>query len=500
MNINKILISNRGEIALRIIRACRELNIKSVVVFSDIDRLSRHVLYADEAYSIGAPSATESYLRIDKIIEVAKSAGVDAIHPGYGFLSENSEFASEAEKNNIIFLGPSSESLNILGNKTSAKNIADKCGIDSVPGSSKAFKDVKQALKVAGEIKYPLLLKAVSGGGGKGMRTVRSKAEFAEQFKTASSEAESSFNDPSVFIEKLIEDPHHIEIQILADSHGNVVHLGERECSVQRRYQKIIEESPSPFITHDLREKMAKAAVDLAKAAKYESAGTVEFLVDSKMNYYFLEMNTRLQVEHPVTEMRIGIDLVKEQIRIGEGKKLRFSQEDISFSGHSIECRITAEDTSNDFAPAIGTIIDYFEPGGPGVRVDSGVHAGTVVSPYYDSLLSKVVVWGNDRNEALDRCVRALSEYIITGLPTSLPFCKRVLTNAEFRKGKYDLNLTAKISKSPNKNVNGNILNAAAIGASAFQYSSSSNNNFNGKASKLSSSQWKTHGRKSSLR
>jgi len=500
LNINKILISNRGEIALRIIRACRELNIKSVVVFSDIDRLSQHVLYADEAYSIGEPSATESYLRIDKIMEVAKSADVDAIHPGYGFLSENSDFASEAEKNKIIFLGPSSESMKILGNKTSAKNMAEKCGIFSIPGSSEAFKDLKPAIEVAEKIGYPLLLKAVSGGGGKGMRTVKSAAEFAELFNTASSEAESSFNDPYIFIEKLIEDPHHVEIQILADNHGNVVHLGDRECSVQRRYQKIIEESPSPFITGDLRGKMAKAAVDLAKAAEYKSAGTVEFLVDSKMNYYFLEMNTRLQVEHPVTEMRTGVDLVKEQIRIGEGKKLRFSQEDIMFSGHSIECRITAEDTSNEFAPAIGTIKDYFEPGGPGVRVDSGVQAGTSISPYYDSLLSKVVVWGNDRNEALDRCVRALSEYIITGLPTSLPFCKKVLSNVDFRKGKYDLNLTGKISNSIGKNVNGHVLNAAAIGASAFQYSSSPNNNINGNASKFGGSQWKSHGRKSSLR
>ena len=500
MKIKKILISNRGEIALRIIRACRELNITSAVVFSDIDRLSRHVLYADEAYSIGEPPAAESYLRIDEIMEVAKSAHVDAIHPGYGFLSENSEFASEVEKNKIIFLGPSSKSMKILGNKTSAKNMADKCGIVSVPGSSEAFKAVEPAFEFAEKIGFPLLLKAVSGGGGKGMRTVNSAAEFEEQFRTASSEAESSFNDPSVFIEKLIEDPHHVEIQILADSHGNVVHLGDRECSVQRRYQKIIEESPSPFITNDLREKMVKAAVDLAKAAKYRSAGTVEFLIDSSMNFYFLEMNTRLQVEHPVTEMRTGIDLVKEQIRIGEGKKLPFSQDDISFSGHSIECRITAEDTSNDFAPAIGTITDYFEPGGPGVRVDSGVQAGTAVSPFYDSLLSKVIVWGNDRDEALDRCVRALSEYIIAGLPTSLPFCKKVLTNAEFRNGKYDLNLTGKIGNSKNKIVNGHLLNAAAIGASAFKFSSSPNYNLNGKASNLSGSRWKTHGRKSSLR
>lgn len=500
MKINKILIANRGEIALRIVRACRELDIKSTVVFSEIDRLSRHVLYADEAFSIGEPSPSESYLRFDKIIEIAKTANVDAIHPGYGFLSENAEFASEAEKNNFIFLGPSPESMKLLGNKTSAKNLADKCGINSVPGSSEAFNSPESAIKIAEKIGFPILLKAVSGGGGKGMRIVQSASEFEEQFRTASSEAEASFNDPYIFVEKVIKDPHHIEFQLLADNHGNVVHLGDRECSVQRRYQKIIEESPSPFISEKVRQKMGKAAVAIVTAAEYRSAGTVEFLVDSKMNFYFLEMNTRLQVEHPVTEMRTGIDLVKEQIRIGEGKKLQFSQDDISFSGHSIECRIIAEDTSNDFTPAIGTINNYSEPGGPGVRVDSGVHSGTIISPYYDSLLSKVIVWGKDRNEALNRCDRALSEYIITGLPTSLPFCKKVLTNPEFRNGKYDLNLTGKIDHSFINNTNENVLNAAAIGASAFQYTSTSNNRLNGQTSESKHSHWKIHGRKSSLR
>jgi len=500
MKINKILIANRGEIALRILRACKEMNVRSAVVYSDVDRTSLHVLFAEEAYPIGAPSSSESYLRIDKIIEVAKIAGVDAIHPGYGFLSENAEFAEAVVDNNMIFIGPSPEAINILGDKTKAKSLALSCGVNSVPGSAKPIKSLKSASEIANEIGFPVLLKAASGGGGKGMRIVKESSAMEEMFRIASSEAESSFGDPRVFIEKYISHPHHIEFQILADAHGNTVHLGDRECSVQRRYQKIIEESPSPFIRDDLRSKMGENAVEIMIAAKYTGAGTVEFLVSSDMSYYFLEVNTRLQVEHTITEMRTGIDLVKEQIRIAEGKELSFTQEDILFAGHAIECRITSEDTSNDFLPVTGRIRSLTEPGGPGIRIDSGVRQGSEMSAYYDPLMSKLVVWGRNRSESIARCHRALSEYVISGLPTSIPFCKKVLNSKKFLDGNYDTTLTDSLMKNNTSEDHDNARTAAAIGATTYKINSKLKNISNGNSTDGITSAWKRSGRESSLR
>jgi len=500
MIINKILIANRGEIALRILRTCKEMGIGSTVVYSDIDRTSLHVLYAEEAYSIGAPLPSESYLRIDKIIDVAKNAGVDAIHPGYGFLSENAEFAKAVADNNMLFIGPSPETIKNLGDKTKAKSIASSCGVNSVPGTSEPIDSVKSALESAEEIGFPVLLKAASGGGGKGMRIVNNSSDMEEMFRIASSESKSSFGDDRVFIEKYISRPHHIEFQILADSHGNVVHLGDRECSVQRRYQKILEESPSPFITDEVRSKMGAHAVEIVKAAKYFSAGTVEFLVNSDMDYYFLEVNTRLQVEHTITEMRTGFDLVREQIRIAEGNELSFTQEDIIFSGHAIECRITSEDTSQDFLPVTGKITSLSEPGGAGIRIDSGIRQGSEISAYYDPLMSKLVVWGRNRSESIARCSRALSEYSIAGLPTSIPFCKKVLKNKDFLEGNYDTTLTDSLLKSTASVDHESERIAAAIGATAYKVDLKSKNLFHGSSTNGSTSAWKISGRESSLR
>ena len=500
MKINKILIANRGEIALRILRSCKEMNIRSAVVYSDIDRTSLHVLYSEEAYSIGASPSSESYLRIDKIMDVAKIAGVDAIHPGYGFLSENAEFAKAVADNNMLFIGPSPETIRMLGDKTKAKSIASSCGVDSVPGTSEPIDSLKSALKNAEEIGYPVLLKAASGGGGKGMRIVTDSSTMEEMFRIASSESEKSFGDSRVFIEKYISRPHHIEFQILADSHGNVVHLGDRECSIQRRYQKIMEESPSPFITDEVRSKMGAHAIEIVKAAKYFSAGTVEFLVNSDMDYYFLEVNTRLQVEHTITEMRTGIDLVKEQIRIAEGNELSFTQEDIIFSGHAIECRITSEDTSKDFLPATGKITSLSEPGGAGIRNDSGVRQGSEISAYYDPLMSKLVVWGRNRSESIARCSRALSEYTIAGLPTSIPFCKKVLKSKDFLKGNYDTTLSDLLLKDTAPVDHESERTAAVIGATAYKVDSKPKNIFNGSSTNGNTSAWKQSGRESSLR
>ena len=500
MKINKILIANRGEIALRILRTCKEMNIRSTVVYSDIDRTSLHVLYAEEAYSIGAPLSSESYLRIDKIIDVAKTAAVDAIHPGYGFLSENAEFAEAVANNNMLFIGPSPETIKILGDKTKAKSLASSCGVNSVPGASEPIDSLQSALETAEEIGFPVLLKAASGGGGKGMRIVNDSSAMEEMLRIASSEAESSFGDSRIFIEKYISCPHHIEFQILADTHGNTVHLGDRECSVQRRYQKIMEESPSPFITDEVRSKMGAHAVEIMKAAKYTGAGTVEFLVNSDMDYYFLEVNTRLQVEHTVTEMRTGIDLVKEQIRIAEGNELSFTQEEIMFTGHAIECRITSEDTSNDFLPTTGRIRSLCEPGGPGIRIDSGVRQGSEMSPYYDPLMSKLIVWGRNRSESIARCDRALSEYVISGLPTSIPFCKKVLKHNSFLEGNYDTTLSDSLMKNVAPADHDPKRTAAAIGAAAYKVNSKPKNFSNGNSTNDNASAWKRSGRESSLR
>lgn len=500
MKINKILIANRGEIALRIIRACKELRIRTVAVYSDADRFSPHVFHADEAYRLGAPPASESYLKIEKIIEIADRSGSDAIHPGYGFLSENPEFAKEVEDRNLIFIGPSPETITTLGDKTRAKSLASKCGVDPIPGSPESLSSVESAVVAAKEIGFPVLLKAASGGGGKGIRIVRSAKELPEMFETASSEAYSSFNDPALFIERYIESPHHVEFQILGDKDGNVVHLGDRECSVQRRYQKVIEESPSPFVPDKIREEIGSYAVEIAKSAGYYSAGTVEFIVDNKLNFYFLEMNTRLQVEHPVTEMRTGVDIVKEQINIAEGNKLPFGQHEITYSGHSIECRITAEDALNDFMPDSGSIDNYIEPGGPGIRIDSGVQNDSEISPYYDPLISKLIAWGNDRVESIARCRRALSEYIITGISTSIPFCVSALMNDKFVKGDYDTDIAGEIIKEMPSRFEEKDVDAAAIGAAAYTVMNSQNGNVNESAGQSIFKSWKMHGRKSALR
>ena len=436
--IKKILIANRGEIAVRVIRSCREMGINTVAVFSEADRKSLHVRYADEAYCIGPPPSTESYLRIDKILEVAKKTKSDAIHPGYGFLSENPEFSSRIKESGLIFIGPSEFSIRSMGDKISARQIMTKAGVPVVPGTKENISDEQQALNTVENIGLPFMIKAASGGGGKGMRLVKKKKKVWESVQAAKSEALDSFGDDSVYVEKYIESPHHIEFQVLADQHGNVIHLFERECSVQRRHQKIIEETPSPLLTDSLRQEMGKRAIDATKAVNYEGAGTIEFLVDNNLNYYFLEMNTRLQVEHPVTENVTGIDLVKEQIRIAEGQKLSYQQNEISQNGHSIECRIYAEDSDNNFMPSPGTITKMAEPSGIGVRIDGYVFEGFEVPVFYDPLMSKLITYGRNREEAINRMKRCLDEYYLTGVKTSLHFLRRIMETPDFVEGKYD--------------------------------------------------------------
>jgi acetyl-CoA carboxylase biotin carboxylase subunit len=434
--IQKILIANRGEIALRIIRACRELGIKTLAVYSEADVQSLHVQLADEAICIGGPKSADSYMRADRIISAAEIADVDAIHPGYGFLSENSKFAEQCESCNIRFIGPKSHTIQIMGDKAVAKQTVKKVGVPTVPGSDGPIDSESEATKVARKIGYPIIIKAVAGGGGRGMRIAHNDVSFAKEYHVARAEAEKAFNNASVYIEKYIQNPRHIEFQILADGHGNVVHLGERDCSVQRRHQKLIEESPSPFLTPDLRKKMGKMAVRAAVAAEYENAGTIEFIVDPKGEFYFIEMNTRIQVEHPVTEEVTGIDLIKEQIRIASGEKLNFDQKDVKFRGHAIECRINAEDPARNFTPSPGTIGLYYAPGGHGVRVDSHVYSGYTIPPYYDSLIGKLIAHGDNRKMALERMYRALSEYLIRGIETTIPLHKAILSDPVFIAGK----------------------------------------------------------------
>ena len=434
--IQKILIANRGEIALRIIRACRELGIKTLAVYSEADVQSLHVQLADEAICIGGPKSADSYMRADRIISAAEIADVDAIHPGYGFLSENSKFAEQCESCNIRFIGPKSQTIRIMGDKAVARQTVKKVGVPTVPGSDGPVDSESEATKEARKIGYPIIIKAVAGGGGRGMRIAHNDVSFAKEYHVARAEAEKTFNNASVYIEKYIQNPRHIEFQILADGHGNVVHLGERDCSVQRRHQKLIEESPSPFLTSDLRKKMGKAAIRAAAAAEYENAGTIEFIVDSKGEFYFIEMNTRIQVEHPVTEEITGIDLIKEQIRIASGEKLNFDQKDVEFRGHAIECRINAEDPARGFAPSPGTIGLYYAPGGHGVRVDSHVYSGYTIPPYYDSLIGKLIAHGDNRKMALERMYLALSEYLIRGIETTIPLHKAILSDPIFIAGK----------------------------------------------------------------
>lgn len=434
--INKILIANRGEIALRVMRSCKEKGIRSVAIYSDADRTSMHVSYADEAVCIGPAPSNESYLCIDKIIEAAKSTGAQAIHPGYGFLSENAEFSRRCEAEGIIFIGPGAESIEAMGDKISARKAMIAAGVPVVPGTAANLTE-NELLKVSREIGLPVIIKASAGGGGKGMRLVREESELIEAYRAAKSEARASFSSDEVYIEKYIESPHHIEIQFLGDKHGNVVHLFDRECSVQRRHQKIVEESPSPFINDEVRLAMGEIAVKAAKSVNYVGAGTIEFLVDKDMNFYFLEMNTRLQVEHPITEEVLGIDLVKEQINIADGRKLRFKQEDIRQRGHAIECRICAEDTENGFIPTAGVINNVRTPQGIGVRVDSFIYDGYEIPIYYDSMLSKLIVWATQRKYALERMRRVLYEYKITGIKTNIDYLRRIMDTRDFVKGDY---------------------------------------------------------------
>ena len=434
--IQKILIANRGEIALRIARACRELGIKTLAVYSEADVQSLHVQFADEAICIGGPKSADSYLRADRIISAAEIADVDAIHPGYGFLSENAKFAEQCESCNIKFIGPKSKSIKMMGDKAVAKETVRKAGVPIVPGSDGPVETETEAVKIARKIGYPVIVKAVAGGGGRGMRMAHNDVSFAKEYHVARNEAEKTFGNGSVYLERYIERPRHIEFQILADSHGKILHLGERDCSVQRRHQKLIEESPSPFLTSDLRKKMGKAAIRAAAAASYENAGTIEFLVDAKGNFFFIEMNTRIQVEHPVTEECTGIDLIKQQIRVANGEKLDFDQGDIKFERHAIECRINAEDPARNFAPSPGTIGLYYAPGGHGVRVDSHVYSGYVIPPYYDSMIGKLITYGSNRKTALERMYRALSEYLIRGIKTTIPLHKAIMSDPIFIEGK----------------------------------------------------------------
>ncbi|WP_298137663.1 acetyl-CoA carboxylase biotin carboxylase subunit [Flavobacterium sp.] len=434
----KILVANRGEIAIRVMKTAKKMGIKTVAVFSTADRNALHVKYADEAVCIGEAASSQSYLRGDKIIEVCKELGVDAVHPGYGFLSENSAFAEECEKNNIIFIGPKSKAIEMMGSKLAAKDAVKAYDIPMVPGTEDAISDIEDAKKVATQIGFPILIKASAGGGGKGMRVVEKEEDFESQMERAISEATNAFGDGSVFIEKYVTKPRHIEIQIMADSHGNVLYVFERECSIQRRHQKVVEEAPSSILTPEMRKKMGEAAVKVARACDYLGAGTVEFLLDDKHNFYFLEMNTRLQVEHPVTEMVSGLDLVELQIKVARGEALEIKQEDLVIQGHAMELRVYAEDPMNDFLPNVGNLSTYKLPEGEGIRVDNGIEEGMDVPIYYDPMLSKLVTYGNTREESIELMIKAIDNYHVEGVATTLPFGKFVMEHEAFRSGDFD--------------------------------------------------------------
>ncbi len=505
--LKRILIANRGEIAVRIIRACREMDIAAIAVYSEVDRASEHVLLADEAYPVGPAPAAESYLRIEKLIEVARRSRADGIHPGYGFLAENPKLALACGEAGIAWIGPPAAAMEMMGSKTEARRAAERAGVPMVPGTREPLGSADEAERLAAKWGYPVLLKAVAGGGGKGMRRVNGRDQMAAAFRDAQSEAQNAFGDSSLYMEKYLERPRHIEIQVLGDNRGNLIHLGERECSLQRRHQKVVEECPSPVMTAELRAEMGAAAVKLARAAGYANAGTIEFLVvPSSRNplgfdFFFLEMNTRLQVEHPVTEMTTGLDLVKEQIRLAAGERLAWRQEDIGWRGHAIECRIYAEDAENHFLPSPGTITRLEQPAGPGVRVDGYVYEGWEVPIHYDPLLAKLVVWAGTRAEAVARLRRALDEYIVGGIQTNLPFFRRLVTRPEFGAGELDTELIDRLlheraSESEESRALPPTTAAAAAVAVALEEASTSRNG----ARPSSASRWKLAARQENLR
>ena len=473
---NKILIANRGEIAVRIIRLCRDLGITSAAIYSDADKTSQHTILADESYNIGPAVSAESYLNQKKIINLAKDIGADAIHPGYGFFAENSEFIEACEKANITFIGPSSYSVKMMGNKTAARKLMNDHGVKIVPGTTKPLTSVKEGMKESKRIGFPVLLKAVAGGGGKGMRKINNESEFESAFKATKREALNAFSNDDIYLEKFIEQPKHIEVQILGDKKGNYIHLFERECSIQRRHQKIIEEAPSS-IDEETRAKITRTAINAAKACKYYNAGTVEFLMDKNNNFYFLEMNTRLQVEHPVTEFITGIDIVKEQLAIAAGNKLSIKQSDLKINGHALECRIYAEDALNNFLPSTGTILHYKAPSGPGVRLDSGFEEGSEISIYYDPLISKLVTSGADREISINRMKRALNEYQIAGVTTNIHFLELILEHPLFLNGSFDINFIENelLSGKDFLSKNNNELEEAAVLFSALLKNESTN-------------------------
>jgi acetyl-CoA carboxylase biotin carboxylase subunit len=462
----KILIANRGEIAVRVIRTCRDLGITSAAVYSDSDKTLQHTILADESYSIGSSVASESYLNQNKILALAKEIGADAIHPGYGFFAENPEFIEACEKSGITFVGPSSKSVRMMGSKTEARKIMSAAGVSIVPGTTEPITSTEEGKNSAKKIGYPVLLKAAAGGGGKGMTRIDDEKDFEEALSATKRIALKSFANDEVYIEKFIEQPKHIEVQILGDKYGNYVHLFERECSIQRRHQKIIEEAPSSFVDEKTRERITTEAINAARACGYYNAGTIEFLMDKNRNFYFLEMNTRLQVEHPVTEFITGLDLVKEQLSIANGEKLSIQQKDIKLLGHSIECRVYAEDALNDFLPSTGKIFNYKTPSGPGVRLDSGFDLGSEISIYYDPLISKLITWGCDRSNAVQRMKRALNEYKIAGVTTNINFLSEILKHSAFTGGSFDINFVENIFLKEKKNSNANndgLMNAAAL-------------------------------------
>jgi acetyl-CoA carboxylase biotin carboxylase subunit len=465
----KILIANRGEIAVRVLRACHEMGIAAVMVYSDVDRAALHVRKADEAYPLGPAAASESYLNIPKILDVARRSGADAIHPGYGFLSENAKFAQACRDAGVKFIGPTAAAMDAMGSKTRARQAMEKAGVPFVPGTSRGMESFQEAEQVAARIGYPVMLKAAAGGGGKGMRLVEAPAQLKSSLEAARSEAQSSFGDDEVYIEKAIINPRHIEMQVLADEHGNTVYLGERECSLQRRHQKVLEEAPSPIVDAEMRRRMGEIAVRVARTADYTNAGTVEFLVDQQKNLYFLEMNTRLQVEHPVTELVTGLDLVHLQISIAAGEKLPFTQEDVRIRGHAIECRIYAEDPDNNYFPSPGEITLLLEPSGPGIRQDSGVYEGWKVPLDYDPLLAKLIGYGTDREQAISRLRRALGEYFVGGIKTNLSLFRRILGDADFLSAKLDTGLLDRMLKrTEDKPVDSRPAEVAAIAAGVF--------------------------------